>query len=336
MIEEHSFANYIRILGKGRNGARALTRQEAYEAMRQIYCYDIEPEQLGAFLMLMRVKEETAEEVAGFVTAIRESIAIPDTLPKVTIDWSCYAGKRRHMPWYLLAALTLGKKGYPGFMHGMHRDDERIYTSEALQALGLKEAKTFQQAIFLIETTGFAYMDIVNLSALTSELIETRQLLGLRPPLHTVVRMLNPFAAPLMLQGVFHPNYAETHQVAAKLLGQSRALAFKGEGGEIERIPERAVKLYGLTNDELWQQEWPGMLSPDKYVSDSFPDWNLYKAVWAGGREDDYATQAIVGTIALVLHSLGDADTPELAHSKAQHLWYTRHSDAPLCKEKIA
>ncbi len=336
MIKEHSFANYIRILGTGRNGARALTRQEAYEAMRQIYCYDIEPEQLGAFLMLMRVKEETAEEVAGFVSAIRESIAIPDTLPRVTIDWSSYAGKRRHMPWYLLAAMTLGNSGYPVFMHGMSRDDERIYTREALKVLGLQEAKSLTQAKYLIETTGFAYMDIANLSSLTSELIETRQLLGLRPPLHTVVRMLNPFAAPLMLQGVFHPNYAEIHQTAAKLLGQPRVLAFKGEGGEIERIPERAVKLYGLTNDELWQQEWPGLLPPDKYVSDRFYDWDLYKAVWAGEQEDGYATQAIVGTIALILHSLGDADTPELAHSKAQQIWYARHRNAPLSDEMIA
>ena len=336
MIKEHSFANYIRILGKGRNGARALTQDEAYAAMQQIYAKDVEPEQLGAFLMLMRVKEETAEEVAGFVKAIRESITFPNELPTVAIDWSSYAGKRRHMPWYLLAALALGKKGYPVFMHGMHRDDGRIYTLEALQALGLEEAKRFSQAISAIEETGFAYMDIENISILTAELIETRQLLGLRPPLHTVVRMLNPFAAPLMLQGVFHPNYAETHQVAAKLLGQPRALAFKGEGGEIERIPERPVKLYGLSNDELWQKEWPGLLPPDKYVSDSFPDWDLYKAVWAGEQEDNYATQAIIGTIALVFHSLGEADTPELAHNKAEQLWTSRHTEAPLNEDKIA
>ncbi len=339
MIEEHSFANYIRILGKGQKGARSLTQLEAYAAMKQVYCYDIEPEQLGAFLMLMRVKEETAEEVAGFVTAIRESIPVPPDIPPVTIDWSSYAGKRRQLPWYLLAALTLGKKGYPVFMHGMHRDDERIYTTQALKALGLVEAENFKQAISYIEQIGFAYMDIKTLSPLTSELIEKRQLLGLRPPLHTVARMLNPFSAPVMLQGVFHPNYAETHQVAAKLLGQPKALAFKGEGGEIERIPERAIKLYGLTNDELWQEEWPALLPADKYVPENYPDWKHYKAVWTGEAEDKYGLQAIVGTIALVLRTMGEAKDASQAYEKATQLWQSRNEsgNAVTMKEnKIA
>jgi anthranilate phosphoribosyltransferase len=326
MIEEHPFANTIRILGKGQKGARALTRDEAYDAMKQIYSHAVEPEQLGAFLMLMRVKEETAEEVAGFVEAIRESLAIPDELPAVSIDWSSYAGKRRQLPWYLLAALTLARSGYPVLMHGMHRDDERVYMPQALQALGLAAAENFQQAAAAIERSGFAYIDIEQLSMLTSQLIEKRQLLGLRPPLHTVARMLNPFAAPLMLQGVFHPGYAETHQLAAKLLGQPAALVIKGEGGEIERVPERAVKLYGLTEGELWQEEWPRLLSPDKYVPDNFPDWKHFKAVWEGDEADAYGLPATTGTIALVLRALGVVKDHEQAQDKAQQLWQTRHT----------
>ena len=215
--------------------------------------------------------------MAGFVEAIRESIPLPEDKVNVAIDWSSYAGKRRQLPWYLLAALTLGKKGYPVFMHGMSRDDERVYTREALQVLEIDEAKSFKQAASFIEQTGFAYFDIEYISKFTSQLIEIRQLLGLRPPLHTVVRMINPFSASLMMQSVFHPNYAEIHQQAAKLLGQPRVLAFKGEGGEVERIPERAVKLYGVTDGELWQEEWPALLPPDKYGPETFPDWDHYK-----------------------------------------------------------
>lgn len=334
MIKEHPFANYIRILGKGKKGARALTRDEAYDAMSMIYNGDVEPEQLGAFLMLMRVKEETAEEVAGFVEAIRESIAIPGETPKVVFDWSSYAGKRRQLPWYLLAALTLTKSGYPVLMHGMHRDDQRVYIPQALQALGLAEAEDLKQAAGLIEQTGFAYIDIENMSPLTSTLIESRQLLGLRPPLHTVARMINPFSASLMMQAVFHPGYAETHQLAAKLLGQPEALAFKGEGGEIERIPERAVKLYGVTDGELWHEEWPRLMPPDKYVPDNFPDWTHFNAVWTGDAEDAYAMQAAVGTIALALRALCVAIDHEDAHNKAEQLWASRHETADA--ERVA
>ena len=70
---EHPFAEYIRILGKGKKGSRPLTQDEAYQAMKMILAEDVLPIQLGAFLMLMRVKEETPEELAGFVLAARES-----------------------------------------------------------------------------------------------------------------------------------------------------------------------------------------------------------------------------------------------------------------------
>ena len=116
---EHPFANYIRILGKGQRGARSLTQEEAYDAMKQIFCYDVEPEQIGAFLMLMRVKEETAEEVAGFVTAIRESIPVPEEHDEVTSEWSSYSGKHRQLHWYLLASLMLQANGHRVCLHGM-------------------------------------------------------------------------------------------------------------------------------------------------------------------------------------------------------------------------
>jgi len=52
--EEHPFAQYVRILGKGKKGSRPLTQEEAYSAMRMIMADEVEPTQLGAFMMLAR------------------------------------------------------------------------------------------------------------------------------------------------------------------------------------------------------------------------------------------------------------------------------------------
>ena len=59
---EHHFAQFIQILGKGKKGARSLTREEAQQAFGMILRGEAEPMQIGAFLMLLRVKEEDAEE----------------------------------------------------------------------------------------------------------------------------------------------------------------------------------------------------------------------------------------------------------------------------------
>lgn len=323
-MKEHSFAQYVRILGKGRNGARALTREEAYSAMSTIYRYGVEPEQIGAFLMLMRVKEETAEEVAGFVQAIRESIPAINGESKIAIDWPSYAGKRRQLPWYLLAALLLSRNGFPVFMHGLTREDDRIYTTQALEVLGICVSKSIPEAARKINNEGFAYMDIDLLSPLTAELLDTRDLLGLRSPLHTVVRMINPFSAPLSLHSVFHPNYAVIHQKAALLLDETQALSFKGEGGENERIPERACKVYGVSDGKAWEQEWPALLPPDKYGRDTFPDMEHYLAVWEARVEDEYASMAVTGTLALVFAALDTTLSQKDALHRAKNIWQSR------------
>ena len=323
-VMEHSFAQYIRILGKGRHGARSLTRDEAFAAMDMICQYDVEPEQISAFMMLLRVKEETPEEVAGFVDALRASISLPQVMPEVSIDWSSYAGKRRQLPWFLLAALVLSQNGQRIFMHGIHRNDERLYTREALHALDMDMCSSLTDASATLEQSGFAYLELDRMSRLAAEFFDMRDLMGLRPPIHTVVRMLNPLAAPLMLQGVFHPNYSVIHQQAAQRLNQPEALVFKGEGGEIERVPERAVTLHGLSNGRTWEEEWPALLAPEKYAPERFPDLRHFRRVWEGQAEDVYGEQAVIGTVALALRALGKAAHADDAHALAREMWRAR------------
>ena len=68
---EHPFAQYVRIVGKGKTGSRSLSYEEAYQAFSMILKDEVLDVQLGAFLMLLRVKEESVDELAGFVQATR-------------------------------------------------------------------------------------------------------------------------------------------------------------------------------------------------------------------------------------------------------------------------
>lgn len=323
----HPFSRFIQLLGKGRNGMRPLTQAEAHEAMSMIACYDVEPEQIGAFLMLMRVKEETAEEVAGFTQALRESLPIRNQASQPAIDWAAYAGKKRQLPWFVLAALILSRRGYPVLMHGMSRSDERVYVPDALDALDLAAASSLQDAETQLADSGFAYLPISKLSPLTAQLITTRDLFGLRSPLQTVARMLNPLKAPLSLMGVFHPNFAAIHQQAAVHLEQPAALICKGEGGEFERIPDRAIDLLGVGGGEPWTESWPGLMKPGQQLRQERLNLNHFRAVWEGEAEDAYGEAAVTGTLALVLRALGQAGTADAAHELAAVWWRERHQN---------
>ncbi|MDE2259168.1 MAG: glycosyl transferase family protein, partial [Betaproteobacteria bacterium] len=216
---KHSFAPYIQILGKGRRGARDLDQDEAREAMTLVLSGAVEPVQLGAFLMLMRVKEETPAELAGFVQAARASLPIPPDLLTVDMDWASYAGKRRQLPWHLLAALLLASHGSRVLMHGTDTGTPgRIYLPQALAALGLTPAESYAEAARRLAQNRFAYLPLGSFSPILQSMLDLKSVLGLRSPVHTLVRMLNPFRAQVSLVGIFHPGYDDTHQQAGLLL----------------------------------------------------------------------------------------------------------------------
>ncbi len=261
MTRPHPFAQYVRILGRGKSFQRGFTEEEAETAMGMILDGAVEPEQLGAFLMLLRVKEETPEEVAGFVRAAKSRFSLPDPKPRVDLDWSSYAGKRRQLPWFLLSALVLAANGVRIFMHGTEgHTPGRVYTRETLEALVLPVAGSLAEAGEQIDRSGFAYLPLAALSPKFHEIIELRPLLGLRSPVHTVARMLNPFDAPYLLQGVFHPGFNVIHQGAAALLGQPHMAVFRGEGGEIERRASKPAEVFSVHDGVLSVEEWPPLL----------------------------------------------------------------------------
>ncbi|MGM0594436.1 MAG: glycosyl transferase family protein [Pseudomonadota bacterium] len=325
--EEHPFAQYVRILGKGRNGSRGLSADEAYEAMRMIMNEEVEPIQLGAFLMLMRVKEETPEEVAAAVRAIRENLTLPANAPKVDLDWSSYAGKKRILPWYLLATLLMAESGIRIFMHGASGHTAgRIYTKDVLPQLGVPVATSMEEATKQLEQSNFSYIDLEHMSPKLYEIIEMRPLLGLRSPVHTIARMLNPFGAEHVMQGIFHPGYRPTHQEAGVLLGIPHMSVIKGEGGEIERNPDLDLLIQGVHNGEMRDEEWPAMFSKRHVRPDEMNVSDL-AAVWRGDKEDEYAEASVIGTVAVSLYTLGRAATREEAEQQARSMWDARNRD---------
>ena len=322
-MSEHPFAQYVRILGKGKTGSRSLEFDEARTAFGMILRGEVEQVQLGAFLMLLRVKEESPEELAGFVSAVRDFIEKPEIA--VDIDWASYAGKRRQHPWYLLAALTLAKAGYRVVMHGAAGHTEgRIYSEQVLAELGYSACENWQAAQTALDKHNFAFVPLRAFCAPLQDIIDLRNVFGLRSPVHTLTRLINPTAALYSLQSIFHPAYADSHQRAAQLLGQKHAVVFKGEAGEVERRPEADLKLHLIENGEASIEEWPRLLSGKQEKLEDLPIDHL-RAFWDGNTNDEYGELAVTGTLAIALRLMGKARSANDAHAQASELWQNRH-----------
>lgn len=325
MTEEHPFAQYIRVLGKGKRGSRGLTEEEAYESMSMILSGVVEECQLGAFLMLLRVKEETPEEIAGFVRAVKKTFILPKSPAKVTLDWSSYAGKRRQLPWFILAALLLSENEVSVFMHGAEGHTAgRLYTIDALKYLKVPISQSLDQASDNLQSHHFAYLPLERISPIMHRIILMRPLLGLRSPVHTIARLLNPFNAEYEIQGIFHPSYRDTHQLAAQLLNQPHLAVLKGEGGEIERNPDQKTLVKSVHRGELSEEEWPAMFDGPRHLKDTEMDPQRLVNVWQGHDKDEYAIASITGTAAIALKLIGKSKTIDGAQTLANHYWENR------------
>jgi len=325
MFEPHPFAKFVAILGRGKIRSRSLDIDEAAEAMAMILRGEALPEQIGAFLMLLRLKEETPTEIAGFVKGARSVMDIPARLPDVDIDWSSYAGKRQQLPWFVLSVLLLARNGYRIFMHGTEgHTPGRVYTRQCLEHLGFPIATSLDEAAVHIKQHNLAYVPLEHLSPKLKEMIELRPILGLRSPVHSFSRMLNPFNAPCMLQGIFHPSFMETHQGAAILLGQKNMAVFRGEGGEIERRPHKPCEVRTVHNGAVDIERWPPMLDEPRQPADEQMDMAMLGALWRGEIDAEYATAAVTGTLAICLKALARADTTDGAQVMAESMWAQR------------
>ena len=141
-----------------------MSEEEAYTAMRSILMDQVEPVQTGAFLMLLRVKKESPEEMAGFIGAAQnliESPESPETAQSITLDWPAYAGKRRQLPWFTLSARLLSENGVRILMHGaIGNKADRIYTPQAVEFSGIRSCRSLEESASCIQDEGIAYISL--------------------------------------------------------------------------------------------------------------------------------------------------------------------------------
>lgn len=314
------FAAYIAALGRGPGRSRPLTRDEARAAFAQVLAGTVDPVQVGAFLMLLRYRGEDADEVAGLVEAA-QAVASPVDAT-VALDWPSYgAGRTRGAPWFLLAALALSRAGVPVLMHGSNAFSAGMSVAEGLAALGLAPAADAPEAARQLARDRFACLPLAALAPELDRLLRLRRLFGLRSPVNTLARLLDPARAAAGVDGVFHPAYLEVHLGVAERLGRLRLLVLKGGGGEAERLPAKPAVAH------LWTAA-AGRAVYDLPASPGIGDGRVpeadaagFAAVWRGDWAPPAGVATVRATIALGLLALGRAATVAAAEVEAGRIW---------------
>ncbi len=298
-----ALAPYVRILGRGANLSRSMTLEEAQEAMEIVLRGEAAPEAIGAMLMLMRMKGETAEEIAGFVRAAR---TVAPAVGFAALDWPSYAaGRTRGLPWFLLSAKLVASAGHPVLMHGWNSHQNPVASvRDALPKIGIP---TLQSRNFGELDGNIGYLPLEVFSPELFDLLRLRDVFNLRSCVNTVLRVLNPASARASVQGVFHPPYRELQQDAGRILGQEAMTVLKGGGGEFERHPAKEAALFGLRGGEAWEGKAPALTDEHVRLAEGAEtvDPAALAGLWTGEYEDPFALSIVLGTAEVAFQTLG-------------------------------
>ncbi|MCP4324270.1 MAG: glycosyl transferase family protein [Psychromonas sp.] len=322
------FSEYIKLTGRGEKGRRSLTQKEAYDALSSYLNGEAELLQLAVLLMLQRVRNETSEEAAGYIQALRDNMDPNWRDINADIDWPCFAGKKRQPPWLMLAAKVLASQGKRIVLHGYNGVDAVKYQVEtACPLLAINIAKTPEQAKQYLDEFNICYLPLESYSPELVPLLNLREKVGLRTPLNTVARSLNPTKAPFSIHGVFHKGYDKLHAQTSLLTAEASMIAFKGEGGESEINPRVSTDICGVQTVDgkpvYIEQEWPTYLDGTSGAHTEVSAEYLQK-VWDGEVEDSYGDAAVICTIAVLLKQFEPIKSQQDCLKLAEQYWTER------------
>ena len=230
---------YLRVIGRGREGARALSREQAADLMGMVLdnrCTDLE---LGAFCLAMRVKGEAPEEMAGFLDAVGERMTHLPGSDRPVVVLPSYNGARKLPVLTPLLGLMLARKGLPVLIHGTATEDARVTSQDALAVIGI----TAQSPHQAIAPGRLHFVDTHDLLPGLKRLLDVRRTIGLRNSAHSLVKLMNPVAGPALVVGSYtHPEYAQSMAATFALTGAC-ALLLRGTEGEPVADPRRTPQM---------------------------------------------------------------------------------------------
>ena len=223
-----SIGHYIKDIGRGKDGARALTREQAADLFAQVLDGAVTDLEVGAFCLAMRIKGETAQEMAGFLDATESRLhKLPNTATPAVVLPS-YNGARKLPVLTPLLGLLLARSGVPVLMHGTATESARVTSVQVLQALDIAALASVRAWV----AGELAYAPTELLCPGLKRLLDVRRVVGLRNPAHSLVKLMNPCAGrSLIVTSYTHPEYAQSMAATFELTGV-QALLLRGTEGE--------------------------------------------------------------------------------------------------------
>jgi len=214
---------------------RSLERAEAREAMGAVMDGQATPAQLAAFLVALRMRGETVDELTGFAEAMRQR-AVRVEAPAGTIDVVGTGGDRSGtINVSTGAALVAAAAGVPVAKHGNRAITSQAGSADVLEALGVRTDHGADSAAAALREHGFAFLFAPAFHPAMRHAGPTRRELGIRTAFNLLGPLTNPAGATRAVLGIGVAAVAPAYAAVVAALGTERTLVVHGAG--VDELP---------------------------------------------------------------------------------------------------
>ena len=261
----------------------SLSRTEAELAFNTILSGEVTPAQMGGFLMALRVRGETVDEISGAVSAMRGKmlkVSAPDDAIDIVGTGGDGAGSYNVST---LAAILVAACGVPVAKHGNRAASSKSGSSDILSALGVKIGIAPEAVTRSIQEAGLGFMMAQTHHAAMRHVAPVRSELGTRTIFNLLGPLSNPAGVRRQVLGLFSASWAEPLAHVLNTLGSEHVWLVHGSDGLDEITTTGPTKVVALAHGTIRSFE----ITPQE------AGLNLSKAADLKGGDPDYNAQAL-------------------------------------------
>jgi anthranilate phosphoribosyltransferase len=232
-----------------------LSRVDARELMGSVMDGEETPAQIAGFLVALRTKGETADEIAGFAEAMREHVVpvTPSRSPVVDIVGTGGDGAGTFNI-STAAAIVAAAAGAAVAKHGNRAASSAAGSADVLEELGIALEQPPERIAHSIDELGFGFMFARAHHPAMRHVAAVRQELGIRTVFNVLGPLANPAGACDGVFGVYSADLAATYAEALAELGSRRAFVVHGAGGLDELSPYGTSLVVEVVDGDV--REW--------------------------------------------------------------------------------
>jgi anthranilate phosphoribosyltransferase len=217
---------------------RDLARAEACEVMNAVMAGEATPGQIGGFLVALRLKGETADEIAGCAEAMREHVLAVRPKRDDLVDTAGTGGDGAcTFNISTAAALVAAAAGAGVAKHGNRAVSSASGSADVLEALGFDLEQPPERIERSIDELGFGFLFAPSHHPAMRHAAPVRRELATRTVFNVLGPLTNPAGARAQVVGVYAPELVETIADVLARLGARRAFVVHGAGGVDELSP---------------------------------------------------------------------------------------------------